>query len=615
MASATLTSPTSAATANDNPDGNCKVQDSPSRSPGLSANTGNASDSLTKFETRSSPTTLPFNDANVDEQQRNPLRPESMATSTTMTVASPTAARPSLPTLLCFAALTLSIFLAALDTVLIPTALPSISQDFHIPDSLYAWTGSAYLLANAASIPLWGKLSDVFGRKPIILLANSVFLVGSILCAVSVSAPMLVAGRSVQGLGGGGINVLVYVCVADLFAIRDRSFYMGIVGAMYAAASALGPVLGGLFAEKLSWRWCFYINLPLVSMAIITLYFTVHLDDPRTPFLRGITSLDWLGTATILLATVLLLVGLQLGGTSSYAQPLIVCFLVLGSLAYALFPWTQWRCEQRGGSPMTPLRIFRDISNLSALGVCACDALVFNSVAYFLPLYFQLILSASPQTAGVYMLAVAVPLAICSFVGGWVVEKTGRYLEVLQFGLGLMTVGVGLFISFGTALQLAKTIVFLGIVGIGFGPNFNAPLIALQTRIHESDMAAGTSAFGFVRMVGGAIGVVVGQVVFQMLMRPHVSAFVEAGLAREFAVALAGGEAISQAGVVSLLPEAQRTVVRGRMTAALRGVWVFYTVVSAVGLCISFGIHRSRLTRDRPKEKGETSRTSRDGEA
>jgi MFS family permease len=122
--------------------------------------------------------------------------------------------------MLCFCALTLSIFLVALDTVLIPTALPSISRDFEIPDSLYAWTGSAYLLANAASIPFWGKLSDVFGRKPILLICNGIFLGGSIVCAVSVDARMLVAGRAVQGLGGGGVNVMVYVCVADMFAIR-----------------------------------------------------------------------------------------------------------------------------------------------------------------------------------------------------------------------------------------------------------------------------------------------------------------------------------------------------------------------------------------------------------
>lgn len=125
-----------------------------------------------------------------------------------------------LSTLFCFGALTLSIFLVALDTVLIPTALPTISLSFHIPDTLYAWTGSAYLLANAASVPFWGKLSDVFGRKPIILIANSIFLAGSLLCALSVSAPMLVGGRAVQGLGGGGVVVLVHICVADLFPIR-----------------------------------------------------------------------------------------------------------------------------------------------------------------------------------------------------------------------------------------------------------------------------------------------------------------------------------------------------------------------------------------------------------
>lgn len=174
------------------------------------------SDTLTNALSPSTPSTFAkyYRDDGDDVPQ-----PSNVSTVTTAAEETPSSKLP-LATLLCFAALTLSIFLVALDTVLIPTALPTISLSFHIPDSLYAWTGSAYLLANAASVPFWGKLSDIFGRKPIILIANSIFLGGSILCAVSVSAIMLVAGRAVQGLGGGGVVVLVHVCVADLFAIR-----------------------------------------------------------------------------------------------------------------------------------------------------------------------------------------------------------------------------------------------------------------------------------------------------------------------------------------------------------------------------------------------------------
>ncbi|PVI02446.1 MFS general substrate transporter [Periconia macrospinosa] len=527
-----------------------------------------------------------------------------LATATSDQVSLPLSSSSSSPTrsaasnLLSFSALTLSIFLVALDTVLIPTALASIAIDFHLPDSLYAWTGSAYLLANAASIPLWGRLSDVFGRKPVILIANAIFLVGSVVGGFSGSAEVLIAGRAVQGLGGGGVNVLVYVCVGDLFEICDRSFYMGIVGAMYAVASALGPVLGGIFAQKVSWRWCFYINIPFVSIAIITLYFTIHLPGARTSFLQGLTSIDWLGNLTILAATLFLLIGLQLGGITTYTSPSTLTLIILGILSYLLFPITQYLAEKRHTTPLTPLRIFRDTSNLSALGVCACDALVFNSVAYFLPLYFQLVLARSPSTSGVYMLAIAVPLATVSFLAGYIINKTGRYLEVLQCGLLLMTIGVGLLITLSTTLRVAQIVGFLLIIGIGFGPNFHAPLIALQTRIVEADMAAATAAFGFVRMVSGAVGVVVGQVAFQLLMRRETVAFAQAGVDVDLVGSLVGGEAISAAGAVGVLDEGARVVVREGMAGALRGVWGVYCGVSALGLVVSFGIVRGRIARD-----------------
>jgi EmrB/QacA subfamily drug resistance transporter len=503
--------------------------------------------------------------------------------------------RPPFRIIVAFVALTLSIFLVALDTVLIPTALPTISQSFSIPDSLYAWTGSAYLLTNAASIPFWGKLSDVFGRKSILLTANLVFLGGSIICAVSVNAPMLVAGRAVQGLGGGGVVVLVHVCVSDLFSIRNRSFYMGMVGAAWALASALGPVLGGIFAQELTWKWCFYINIPIVTVSIIVLYFTLELHDPRTPLLRGLASIDWLGITTIITAAVLLLVGLQIGSGGSYADPLVISLIVIGSVIFVAFPFSQWWEDKRGGSPIMPLRIFRDISNLSALGVCACDALVFNSVAYFLPLYFQIVLGKSPATTGVLMLAIAIPLAIVSFASGHVIERTGRFLEVLQAGLFVMTLGVGLLIDFDASFHLGKVIGILFVIGLGFGPNFGAPLIALQTRIQECDIATGTAAFGFVRMISGAIGLVLSQVIFQYLTASNFEMLVSSGISRDIATKLVRGEAISQGIQINELTEPQKEVVHQSFMWALRRVWILYTVVGALGLAVSFGIKRTKL--------------------
>jgi len=331
---------------------------------------------------------------------------------------------------------------------------------------------------------------------------------------------------------------------------------------------------------------------------------TLHLHNPRTPLLSGLATLDWLGVLTIVSAAVLLLVGLQEGSSTSYKFPLVITLLVLGSLLSVTFPATQWWQEKADGDPVLPLRIFKDISNLSALSVCACDALAFNSVAYFLPLYFQIVLDRSPTITGVYMLAVAVPLTVVSFASGFVMEKTGRFLEVLQAGLSIMTLGVGLLISLQVSDSIGKIIAILVVLGIGFGPNFGAPLIALQTRVRESDMATGTAAFGFVRMMFGAIGVVAGQVVFQLLITPHLDDFIGAGIAPEIANQLARGAAVSLTQTVAALPQEQRDVVRHGMTCALKGTWILYTVVSGLGFLVSFGINRTRLQREAVCESG-----------
>jgi fucose permease len=167
--------------------------------------------------------------------------------------------RSTLETVIIMACLCTSVFLAALDTTIVTTALPTISEYFH-SDVGYTWIGSAYLLANAASTPSWGKFSDIWGRKPVLLMACAIFFVGSLLAAVSVSIAMLIAARAIQGIGGGGLIILVNICISDLFSMRKRGAYFGIIGMVWAFASAVGPILGGVFTEKVSWRWCFYIN-------------------------------------------------------------------------------------------------------------------------------------------------------------------------------------------------------------------------------------------------------------------------------------------------------------------------------------------------------------------
>lgn len=171
----------------------------------------------------------------------------------------PEALRTKLETTIIMLSLCASVFLAALDTTIITTALPTISEYFH-SNAGYTWIGSAYLLANAASTPSWGKFSDIWGRKPILLVAVAIFFLGSLLAGVSVSIGMLIAARAIQGVGGGGLIILVNICISDLFSMRNRGTYFGVIGMVWAFASAVGPILGGVFTEKVSWRWCFYIN-------------------------------------------------------------------------------------------------------------------------------------------------------------------------------------------------------------------------------------------------------------------------------------------------------------------------------------------------------------------
>lgn len=346
------------------------------------------------------------------------------------------------------------------------------------------------------------------------------------------------------------------------------------------------------------------IQVPADGAAALVLLFFLDVHNPRTPLLEGLRSIDWLGAITIAGATVMLLLGLQFGGVQHpWNSPVVICLIVFGILTFGIFFTAQFRLSP---SPIMPFTIFGDKSNLSALTVCFFDAFVFNSVAYFMPLYFQSVLNASPLQSGTWMLALAIPLALFSASAGWIMGKTGRYLELLRGGLFLMTIGLGLCIDFPSQTSWPRIICFLIITGIGFGPNFHAPLIALQTRLQPKDVAAGTATFGFVRMLAGAFGVALGQVVFQGQMQSHLKSLIAKGVPQSVAEQLAMGSAIATGNVTSTTGVALAgwtLAVQQAKTESFSRMWILYTVISALGLLASLGIRKANLSREHEEVK------------
>lgn len=513
--------------------------------------------------------------------------------------ADPEASRTRLQTALIMLSLCSSLFLAALDITIITTAIPTIAAEFH-SNLGYTWIGSAFILANGALVPLWGKISDIWGRKPILLVATGVFWIGSLLCGVSVSMAMLIAARAVQGAGAGGIITLVNICISDLFSMRHRGFYFGLVGVVWAVASAIGPVLGGVFTSEVTWRWCFYINLPISGAAMVLMFFTLRLHNPRTPVRRGLLAVDWLGSATIVGGTVMFLLGLELGGVSHpWASATVLCLILFGLATVGLFGLVEWKVARY---PVIPLHLFRSRSNVASLCAAFFHSFVFLSGSYYLPLYFQGVQGLSSLDSGLYLLAYVLPLSFVSALIGLVIRATGNYKIGIIVGLAVMTLGFGLFIDLDADSGLAKMILYQVVAGIGVGPNFQSPLIALQAGVEGRDIASATSTFSFMRQIAGSISVVVGGSVFDNQMQKQYPQL-ERELGRDLADRLSGENAAASVSMVGSLAGEEGVVARRAYAKALQVMYIVYVAFGAAGLVSGLFIRQKKLSRQHTEHK------------
>ncbi|KAF9880805.1 hypothetical protein CkaCkLH20_01847 [Colletotrichum karsti] len=525
----------------------------------------------------------------------------SITTADEATAAKTTPTRSKAQTSILMLALCMAVFLAALDAVIITTALPTISREIGASDSGFAWIGAAYLLANAASVPFWGKVSDIFGRKPILVIANVVFMVGSLVGALAGTLTMLVAGRAVQGLGAGGLQALVNITIGDLFSPRERGAYFGMIGAVWGLASGIGPLVGGGLTENISWRWCFWINLPISGVSLLILIFFLKIHTPKTPLVKGLMAIDWLGSVTFTGATLMLLLGLQFGGLRNpWGSPTVVCLIVFGCVGFGVFALVE---KFLAKYPLMPRSLFREVSVVFCYVACFCHGLGFAAIAFFLPLYFQTVLGAGPIQSGVWLLATALPLAFCTIAVGVTIKKTGRYNEIIRAAMALTVLSFGLFITLPARRDWPKLILFQILAALGISPNLQALLIALQALVRQQDLAVGTATFAFVRHIALGIGVVVGQVIFQSVMGRHAAALVEAGIPEDVAAKLGAGSTIAAHGLIDGLSRVQQDLVRAAVTDSISKLWIFFCVASGVGFLSTFFIRQIELRQTHTETK------------
>ncbi|MEV0242763.1 MFS transporter [Streptomyces sp. NPDC050674] len=402
-------------------------------------------------------------------------------------------------------ALLLGMLLAALDQTIVSTALPTIVSDLGGLDHL-SWVVTAYLLAATAATPLWGKLGDQYGRKRLFQTAIVIFLIGSALCGTAQDMGQLIAFRALQGLGGGGLIVLSMAIVGDLVPPRERGRYQGLFGAVFGATSVLGPLLGGLFTQHLSWRWVFYVNLPVGVVALAVIAAVLHI--PRTARRHVI---DYLGTFLIAAVATCLVLVASLGGTTwAWGSWRIAGLAVLGvALAVAFVA-----VERRAAEPVLPLKLFRVRTfTLSAVISFVVGFAMFGAMTY-LPTFLQVVQGVSPTMSGVHMLPMVLGLLLASTASGQIVSRTGRWKVFPIAGTGITTLGLLLLHRLDEHSSTAELSGCFFVFGLGLGLVMQVLVLIVQNAVGYEDLGVATSGATFFRSIGASFGVAVFGTVF-----------------------------------------------------------------------------------------------------
>ncbi|HYP29909.1 MAG TPA: MDR family MFS transporter [Blastocatellia bacterium] len=478
----------------------------------------------------------------------------------------------------------LGMFLAALEATVVGTAMPTVIASLGGLDR-YSWVFSAYLLASTVTVPVWGKLSDLYGRRPLYLIGVVLFLLGSALSGAAQTINQLIVFRAIQGVGAGALIPLSLTINGDIYTVSERARMQGLFSGVWGLASILGPIAGGFITDQLSWRWVFYINIPfgLAAAAVVG----VALKEPKRTE-RPI--IDYAGAAWLTISMTLLLLALVESGDLSWTAPLVL-FPFLGSLIFgALFIWT----EQRAAEPIVPLSLFRNrvIAVGSILGFLIGTAM-FGAIS-FIPLFVQGTLGGTATQAGSVLTPFLLGWVTLAIVGGRLMFSIG-YRRTVLAGLVIVTIGFAILATFGRGTPLWWLLVDMGLMGSGMGLVVLALLITMQNSVDRRQLGIATSLNQFSRSIGGAVGVAIMGAVLSISLSAHLSELQAAtGLPQEEVARLVHNpsaliEPVSRAG----LPESVIKPMEAALGGALHNVFLVGTIFAALGLASGFWLPSS----------------------
>ncbi|OAA59532.1 Major facilitator superfamily domain, general substrate transporter [Niveomyces insectorum RCEF 264] len=477
--------------------------------------------------------------------------------------------------------------LSALENTVVTTSLPFIATQLDLGEN-YIWVTNVFFLTSAAVQPLFGQLANIFGRRWITMIIVALFTLGSGLAGGAQNGRTLIAGRAVQGMGSGGINMIVDVIVSDLVPLRERGNYMAFVLLVYFIGTAVGPYVGGAIIQNTSWRWVFYINLPVggVSMVMIFLFLRVTYKSNDASFAQKLRRIDYIGNLVLIASTVSVLYALTYGGTKlPWSSGRILAPLVLGLAGLVLF--MGFETTRFAGEPVVPPRLFANRTSATIFAVTFLNSALLYWMLFFLPVYFQAVLGSAPTRAGVQLLpaiVVAVPAAIVAVL---LLARFGKYKPLHLFGFGVNTVGLGLLTLLGPRSTAAEWVVYQMIVAAGSGFVLNTLLPACQAPLAEADQAAATAAWSFVRSFGSIWGVAIPAAMFNNYFdRLSVGRITDPAVAAQFVHGRAY-EAASAAFLDTFPPAAHAEIV-GVYSDSLKYVWRYSIIFSGVSFLLVF---------------------------